>query len=767
MELSYKKDDIQSAVLAALLHDVGKFQQRSMTHQRKHPEMGRKFILRTMGSSWEKVANIVSAHHDPSSYSQGEELTKLVAVADWLSASERENLKKEEEKDREDVRSYFIHSIFSKLLIDGKHYRKKPAIYPLQGLSNSLEDCFPVDYGLKGAGEKRVNISKYKKLWDSFESEFKNIDFNSVIDFKSNDSIITSILALLEKYTTFIPSAAYKSNPDISLFLHSKSVGALASCLLNQIPLEDIDKYYQEIKNHNYKEFARKNIFRLLLCDLSGIQDFLYAIPPEHALKNLKGRSAYIQLLSESIARYILSRYNLPVINILFIGGGNFYLLLPTQADDMAQLKKEVADFLFEKEKIDVFPAIESVLLSPVDFLQGKLGEKWFEVNKKVAIEKRRKNKFVFADEVKSSSFLNSLEGSRNDNSHKYEKIAKQIPNADWLYLGTSTSDGIKIIDTIWSFTKEKDENKNGFSINKYIKIDKNCKGHYRLANHTASDEVEQRAATLEDLANRCDAGKKTWGVIRADVDHLGKIFREGLNEDTEDTEEANLISISRITTLSNMFSIFFSSHLQSILQKEEYREKTVIVYSGGDDLFIIGAWDILVDLMYDIRTDFQKFTFRNDITFSAAIYIAPSAKFPVIEAAKEAGRMLKKAKDAGRNRICFIDDKPLTWGELDEIRDVKQQILSWIDKPSDSSGEARSLIRILKESLNYNDGDEKDLSHIYRFMYSIKRWTERQKFIKDDDLTDLRNTFVIDYKFRENLIYAVRWAELLKRQET
>ena len=36
--------------------------------------------------------------------------------------------------------------------------------------------------------------------------------------------------------------------------------------------------------------------------------------------------------------------------------------------------------------------------------------------------------------------------------------------------------------------------------------------------------------------------------------------------------------------------------------QKEESRRKATVVYSGGDDLFIVGAWDDILELSLDIR---------------------------------------------------------------------------------------------------------------------------------------------------------------------
>ncbi len=54
---------------------------------------------------------------------------------------------------------------------------------------------------------------------------------------------------------------------------------------------------------------------------------------------------------------------------------------------------------------------------------------------------------------------------------------------------------------------------------------------------------------TLEDISDKAE-GIKKWGVLRMDVDNLGKIFKDGLKEKT----------ISQLNILSYMFLQFFFS---------------------------------------------------------------------------------------------------------------------------------------------------------------------------------------------------------------
>ena len=72
-------------------------------------------------------------------------------------------------------------------------------------------------------------------------------------------------------------------------------------------------------------------------------------------------------------------------------------------------------------------------------------------------------------------------------------------------------------------------------------------------------------------------------GVLRMDVDNLGYIFQKGMLPERT--------TLSRYAALSRSFDYFFSGYLNTI-QQETAPHTSFIIYSGGDDLFIIAAWN-------------------------------------------------------------------------------------------------------------------------------------------------------------------------------
>lgn len=82
----------------------------------------------------------------------------------------------------------------------------------------------------------------------------------------------------------------------------------------------------------------------------------------------------------------------------------------------------------------------------------------------------------------------------------------------------------------------------------------------------------------LENIANN-STGTKWLGVLRMDVDNLGKIFAEGFRnysnveryiKTIEDRKRFNFYFIGRVTTLSTQLTVFFSYILNHIIDNNE-----------------------------------------------------------------------------------------------------------------------------------------------------------------------------------------------------
>lgn len=83
---------------------------------------------------------------------------------------------------------------------------------------------------------------------------------------------------------------------------------------------------------------------------------------------------------------------------------------------------------------------------------------------------------------------------------------------------------------------------------------------------------------------------------------------------------------------------------------------KLVIVYSGGDDVFVVGAWDEVLEFALDLYKAFREFT-NGKLHFSAGFGLYPSG-YPIKRMAAETGELEERAKERdGKNAISLLHE--------------------------------------------------------------------------------------------------------------
>ena len=131
------------------------------------------------------------------------------------------------------------------------------------------------------------------------------------------------------KSTPFVPEHTYvrEELPDTSLYHHLKTTAAVAWCTYQYLVANGTCWEREDLRAAIGKEDEQR--YLLVGGDLSGIQNFIYTLASKGALKTVRGRSFYLELLIEAIVSRLLAALDLPRACVVYASGGGLYLLAP------------------------------------------------------------------------------------------------------------------------------------------------------------------------------------------------------------------------------------------------------------------------------------------------------------------------------------------------------------------------------------------------------------------------------------------------------
>lgn len=729
------RQQVYLAALAGLLHDVGKFAQRAGEKGSADSETAKrdfgyyhallthdvipKIVPQILGN--ETLTTVLCAagyHHRPQN-----DLGVIVQLADHLSAGERE--------EDEDNCIPYLESIFFRLRRVNPPGEK--GYLPLAVLDPTSDMIFP---HIRETQWTNTSAQEYRNLWEDFLRETKTLPGDSLPVY------LESLLNALQRYTWCIPSAYYKSVPDISLYDHARTTAALAACFV----ADGRDTVWCKARTDEFwHEQAGEPVITLVAGDISGVQKFLYSLSSDNAAKSLRGRSVYLQLITEAVAQYLLTELALPLTNLLYAGGGNFYLLAPiAAAKRLPELQAEVTRRLLSAHEGNLRLALAWTAVQACEFKAGEFVGAWDRLH-----ERLRRVKEQPLAELDSEQLIKAVgkgygqggreaacpvcgreesnleEGETCSLCRSLEDLGRNLSRATHLVMALCApvkheminhwEQGLELFGVnVWAVNVERKPESGRFlpggskqfDLVRVYSVNATAPAHFtqQLWDEAAqrgtmltayrpfaqmtplrADKTEERPATFDELA-QVSCGVKRWGVLRMDVDSLGDLFRKGFQRNGY-----NALTLSRVAALSLSLRLFFEDHLPKI--GEQWKDKLYLQYAGGDDLFMVGSWDALPEFAAEVHQKFSEYVCDNPlITLSGGISLHPE-KFPLYRAAEEAERAEGKAKGAryrpghkpdeivqeAKNALCFLDI-PLSWAEFERVEELANDLQKWIE---------------------------------------------------------------------------------------
>lgn len=703
-------------VLGALLHDIGKVKQRARDPSERgmsHGEIGYRWLSERYGEGI--VASAARSHHGKNEETWLSNISLLVYEADNCAATERRS---SFEKDADEGQDWHAHvqlaSVFSRVADpraeNSSSLPPPPAYHGLVSL-DQWQPPSPI--------EKANGPAEYARLWEGFSLEFEALRAHG------NHRNIDAVLHLLEKCTSFVPSitlrvygsddaATYRKHPDVSLFDHMKVTAAMAACLGDYYS----DQYAKEwnarvLKDEITSKSARQSEqpFVLVGGDLSGVQQFIYTISSKGALRSLKGRSFFLELLTEHIVDRLLEETHLTRCNVIFTGGGRFYLLTANTSETaaaVARVRREVNAWL-----LDDYNGLLQLFVESIPFGKNDVREispTWALLAGRLEDAKRRKwvDHLDAMLQPPAEPHATCLEAGcqvcgREDRKLISERVADEEirvcePCGDQMRLGLMLHRAVRRGSTPvlqrWDEKPLKEQEKYIRVGNRFFRplsAEKAVSGQsigtgpsavYHLNDwdlthftHPGSRPLlggvylpaEEDCRDLEGMARK-GLGIERLAVLRMDVDHLGRVFSRCVPEGER--------TLSRMASLSRQLSLFFKYHINGLLEgrsgypkptrvNPEWKEERLVsvVYSGGDDLFLIGNWLDVGEAGFDIEAAFSAFSGNPFITLSAGMTLG-GVHDPVYRLAEKAGDAESRSKGGEKKSLTLFDRHTFLWAD-------------------------------------------------------------------------------------------------------
>lgn len=653
-------------VLGGLLHDIGKIIYRQGDDRRKHSQSGYDFLKEEVhaGECDADILDCVRYHHADAikgAKIEDNALAYIVYIADNIaSAADR---RQNDSEDSGFEIAMPLQSVFNILNQNNeeKYYEPK-TLNPKEGVN------YPV--------------SEKRKFDESFYTAIKANLADNLSGLMWTQEYINSLLGVLEANLSYVPSSTAKNEmADISLYDHMKLTAAIASCILEYLDVCGETDYREKLYIKG-KLFYEEEAFLLCSMDISGIQDFIYTITSKNALRTLRARSFYLEIMMEHIMDCLLQELHLSRANLIYSGGGHCYILMANTEKSkavVAHYMDRLNQWLLDTFQISLYVAwgyagcsanslknqpqgsYEQIFLTIGDMISERKSHRY------CAHDIKMLNTKEYADYTRECKVCKKItkgnEGGICPICSAFEGFSKNILYDSFFTVSLKESENALPLPEGCYLTSDSEDTlkrkmeQDAYFVRAYSKnamyTGKHIATKLWVGDYTAKGTFEEYARAAQGIGRI--------GILRADVDNLGQAFVSGF---ANPENQNRYVTLSRTAALSRQLSLFFKCHINRILEERKFmlgtkaphRRNATICYSGGDDVFIVGAWNEIIETAIDLRRKFEQYT-QGTLTLSAGIGIY-DAGYPISAIADEVADMEECSKSLpDKNAVTIFPD--------------------------------------------------------------------------------------------------------------
>ena len=437
--------------------------------------------------------------------------------------------------------------------------------------------------------------------------------------------------------------------------------------------------------------------------DLSGIQRFVLGVKSagKAQAKRLRARSFLLELFEHAALWTLRQRFQVTDDDVLIRGGGGFLLRLSLTSDSV-----------LEAIDAELQHKLWTDLGGEVQFALG-WGESPIDARTRLEFRKRRPGSSVLQcgggwDAQRWSrppldnpcrvcgQFSGTKVVDEEDESVLHCKscldarwIGSKLTRRDWIRAGRGS---ISVLGVDFELLESRQPDA------------------WRIGCWIPREPRSGRSLTFEELSQR-SRGDSRLAVLKADVDDMGARVAQIASADP---------SYGQLRSFSRMLHAFFGERIQDSLATRWPFVYTL--YAGGDDLLLVGPWDMVLDFAGDLVREFQDGPAREfgPLTFSAGISMTPY-RIPIRHAVERAEELLDSAKRRpGKNR-CAALSTDWTWDRHGEVIGHGRRIAESVRTGDITRGLLHRLLHLI-ESVTGSDRELRAARWAYQVGRNVPR---------------------------------------------
>ena len=425
--------------------------------------------------------------------------------------------------------------------------------------------------------------------------------------------------------------------------------------------------------------------------DFSGVQDYVLDVKTagNQQARRLRARSFLLELFERAALFELEQRFGIADDEVLVRGGGGFTVRLPagTDAGDLERLAADLQQRLWEETGGEVNFGLGWGC--DTEEARGNLERRKRQPARSLL---QTNHRWAIADgagtlpqqggcDVCGHSRGQQVKSEAEENPERTcgicqraETIGRNLTDWDWMQPVVSAPDAgfvdVRALGVGFAATPAASDT--AFRVSRWIPRRDDGGG----------------ALPFREIAAR-GAGDQRLAVLKADVDDMGVRIGEIAGRDR---------TYGQLRQFSRDLQAFFVDGIQDLLL-QSYR-LIYTIYAGGDDLLLVGPWNIMLDFVGDLQQAFRAGPGQKcGITFSAGIHLTPY-RVPIRHAADQVEELLERAKGQEGKNCCAALGALWQWDRHDTVIGDGKRLAGWVKEDVVPRGLLHRLLQLTEDSV-------------------------------------------------------------------